>query len=129
MSFVVLDTSVVIGLTRETVEMAIDPTATPAISAVTYAELQHGMLAAPPEQLAFRITAVRYVQEHCQILPVDERVAEMFGRIAADARRIRGRRIATPDGLIAATAAVHRIPLYTKDHDFADLPGVEVVLL
>lgn len=35
-----------------------------------------------------------------------------------------GAPIGTIDLLIAATAKVHRIPLITRDKDFASLPGV-----
>jgi hypothetical protein len=41
----------------------------------------------------------------------------------------RGRKLATADALIAATAAAHRLPLITRDHDFADIDGLDVVIV
>lgn len=56
-----------------------------------------------------------------RILPVDERVAIAWGRIAA------GRSRSVTDGLIAATALVHGLTLVTRNvRDFADL-GVPLV--
>ncbi len=51
-----------------------------------------------------------------RILPVDERVAIAWGRIAA------GRSRSVTDALIAATAQVHGLTLVTRNvRDFADL--------
>jgi predicted nucleic acid-binding protein len=44
----------------------------------------------------------------------------------ADARRA-GRRLGAADGLIAATALAHDLPLYTLDAGFRGLPGLRVV--
>lgn len=56
-----------------------------------------------------------------RILPVDERVAIAWGRIAA------GRSRSVTDGVIAATALVHGLTLVTRNvRDFADL-GVPLV--
>lgn len=56
-----------------------------------------------------------------RILPVDERVAIAWGRIAA------GRSRSVTDGLIAATAQVHGLTLATRNiRDFVDL-GVPLV--
>ena len=44
------------------------------------------------------------------------------------AARRSGRRPRTNDLLIAATAAAHGVPVYTRDRDFVGLDGVEVVL-
>ena len=61
-----------------------------------------------------------------RILPVGVAVARLWGRLTAPAQR-RGRQIAAPDGLIAATACVHGLPVMTRNvGDFAPA-GVEVV--
>lgn len=51
-----------------------------------------------------------------RILPVDDRVAEEWGRMAC------GRSIPTIDGLLAATARVHRLTLITRN--LADVKGL-----
>lgn len=126
-----VDTSVVIGLAREEIahdELA-DRPAELAVSAVTVAGLHHGVLIASPDQLAVRLRGLRIVEELCIVLPMDTNVAVHYGRVAADARRIRGRRIKLGDGLIAATAAAHGLPLYTRNRDFDGLPGLTVVIV
>ena len=51
-----------------------------------------------------------------RILPVDDAVAEEWGRMSA------GRPVATVDGLLAATAKVHRLTLATRNTaDVVDL--------
>jgi predicted nucleic acid-binding protein len=126
-----LDTSVVISLARgeidgEHLEAAPDQVV---VSAVTVAGLHHGVLVASPAVLAQRLHALRFVEESCAVLPIDTQVAVRYGRIAADARRLLGRRIGLGDGLIAATAVTHGLPLYTRDRDLDGLPGVVSVLI
>ena len=126
-----LDTSVVIGLARRKIlpGALADPPDELAVSALTVAGLHHGVLVASPDVLAQRLSTLRFVEESCAVLPIDVRVAVRYGRIAADARRLRDRRIALGDGLIAATAVANGLPLYTRDGDFEGLPGVTVVLV
>lgn len=126
-----LDTSVVIALARGEVDdelLAASPDEV-VVSAVTIAGLHHGVLVASPAVLAQRLHTLRFVEESCVVLPIDTRVAVQYGRIAADARRLLGRRIGLGDGLIAATAVTHGIPLYTRDPDLGGLPGVTSVLV
>lgn len=124
-----LDTSVVIALARgeiDATQLDVAPDEV-IVSAVTIAGLHHGVLVASPDLLAQRLHTLRVVEERCAVLPVDTRVAVQHGRIAADARRLLGRRIALGDGLIAATAVTHGLPLYTRDSDFDGLPGLRSV--
>lgn len=124
-----LDTSVVIALARGEIDGAslAEPPDEVIVSAVTVAGLHHGVLVASPAVLAQRLQTLRFVEETCAVLPVDTAVAVRYGRIAADARRLLGRRIHLGDGLIAATAVVHDVPLYTRDGDLEGLPGVRSV--
>ena len=61
-----------------------------------------------------------------RVLPVDLEVARLWGRLTANAQR-RGRRIAAPDGLIAATARVHGLPVMTRNVGDFIPADVEVV--
>jgi toxin FitB len=56
-----------------------------------------------------------------RILPVDREVADAWGRLAAP------RTIPVIDALLAATAAVHRLTLVTRNHQHVAGLGVEVL--
>jgi len=122
-----LDTSVVISLARGE-ELALDdPPEEAAISTITLCGLHHGVLIADDSRRPGRLATLAYVERRFAVLDLDARVAPHYGRIVA-AARAQGRRPGTADALIAATAAAHRLPVYTRDRDFAGLPGVDVVL-
>ena len=125
MSRGLLDTSVVIGLARgEQVELPAEV----AISAVTLCGLHHGVLVASETQRPGRLATLAMAERRFHPLPVDLRVAPSYGRIMASVRRQKGRRLRTADALIAATAMANNLPLYTRDRDFADIDGLEVIL-
>jgi len=118
----ILDTSVII---------AGDLTPIPgvlAISAITLAELQFGVLVAKtPPVRAERLRRLSILQQHFDALPVDEAVAISYGRLAAavvDAGRQPRRRVM--DLLIAATAHAHGARLYTRNID--DFAGLEELI-
>lgn len=122
-----LDTSVLIAL-----EEGLDPETLPdegTISVVTLAELHVGVLVAKNSPVrARRLRTLAAVESTFRALPVDESVARRFAEMAANARR-RGTRPKVMDLLIAATAAVHDLPLYSRDQGFASIPGAKVVLV
>ena len=97
-----------------------------AISAVSLAELHFGVLVPTlsQEQRGARLSRLSRVQRRFDALPVDEAVAETYGRLAAvvvgSGRRPRRRGF---DLLIAATAVVHDATLYTRNP--SDLAGLE----
>jgi len=123
-----LDTSVVISLARDEIGDPISEAHTEVIvSAVTIAGLHDGVLVASRDVLAQRLHMLRFVEETCAVLPVDMDAAVRYGRIAANARRLLGRRVGLRDGSIAATAVAHGLPLYTRDGDLDGLPGVHVI--
>ena len=115
----ILDTSVII---------AGDMTPIPgvlAISAISLAELQFGVLVAKtPGIRAERLRRLSILQKNFDALPVDEAAAVSYGRLAAavvDAGRQPRRRVM--DLLIAATAHAHDARLYTRNID--DFAGLE----
>lgn len=124
-----LDTSFVIALGRgEDMPLGDSPDEA-AISAVTLCGLHYGVLVATDRQRPGRLATLLFAERHFAALPVDAEVAPHYGRLLAATRRRRGRKLATADALIAATAAAHRLPLITRDHDFADIDGLDVVIV
>lgn len=99
-----------------------------AISAISVAELQFGVLVATtPTVRAERLRRLSILQKHFDALPVDDAVAISYGRLAAavvEAGRQPRRR--AMDLLIAATAHAHGARLYTRNID--DFAGLEHLL-
>jgi len=124
-----LDTSFVIALARGDDLSLDDAPEEAAISAVTLCGLHHGVLVATDEQRPGRLATLVFAERRFSALPVDVEVASHYGRLLAETRR-RGRKgLATADALIAATAAAHRLPLITRDGDFADIHGIDAVVV
>ena len=57
-------------------------------------------------------------------LPFDEPVAEVLARLLAGAKKL-GRRAPLADAIIAATALVHDLTVWTQDEDFDALAELE----
>ena len=94
------------------------------LSVVTVAELK-AWLYRPRTPVRFR-EAFEDFTPQCVILPVDEEVAETYGRLAAQLLE-RGLAAPTPDLLIAATALVHDLTLATgNERHFAPIAGLRV---
>jgi predicted nucleic acid-binding protein len=96
-----------------------------AISAISVAELHFGVLvAASTEVRAIRLARLSRLQRHFDPLPVDDAVAESYGRLAghlvASGRQPRAH---SKDLLIAATAHAHGATLYTRNPD--DFRGLD----
>lgn len=122
-----LDTSVLIA---ESVDDVPDEAA---ISAASLAELHFGVhLAKDDASRALRLRRLAEIESRFSPLPVDGAVArvygELAGRTAEGGRKVRTR---TMDLLIAATARVHQVPLFTKNSQdfqpFADLVDIREV--
>jgi hypothetical protein len=115
----VLDTSVLIadGVTPIPGELA--------ISVISLAELQFGVLVARSDEArAARLRRLSAVQRRFDPLPVDDAVAESYGRLAARVVQVgRQPRARAMDLLIAATAHAHGADLYTRNTE--DLAGLE----
>jgi toxin FitB len=124
-----LDTSFVIALARGEDLTLEDSPEEAAISAVTLCGLHHGVLVATDEQRPGRLATLAFAERRFAALPVDAHVAPHYGRLLAHLRRHSGRKLATADALIAATAAAHGLPLITRDRDFADLNGIHTIIV
>jgi len=99
------------------------------VSAITVGELALGVaMSTDPDERAIRRHTLINVEDDFSVREVDERVAYTYGDLVAAARRD-GRRIATADAFIAATALVDNIPLVTQDVEFLGVRGLEVILV
>ncbi|MFI9359990.1 type II toxin-antitoxin system VapC family toxin [Kitasatospora sp. NPDC053057] len=125
-----LDTCVVIDLPQ------IDPQLLPvdaAVSSIVLAELAQGVaMAKEPVQMLARAQRLADVEAEFAALPFDREAARRFGTLVA--LTVQAKRDPRPrrmDLMIAATAAAHGLPLYTRNGaDFAGLEqGVEVILV
>ena len=120
----ILDTSVLI---REGRHGLADRDGAFAISVMTIAELHMGAAMARSTRIrSLRIARLALIEQSYEALPIDRRISIKYGEIAAATRRLSSRPHVV-DGLIAATAIVHGLPLLTADDDFDRIPGVEVV--
>jgi toxin FitB len=125
----VLDTSVVIDM-RDIDEAVLPHEST--ITAVTLAELSQGPhLATTAKERAVRLERLQVVEAIYRApLPFDAAAARRYGSLIAlvigSGRAVRPRRI---DLMIAATAAAHDLPLYTRNmDDFAGLDDVVTII-
>lgn len=109
----VLDTSVLIADYLDPVEGQI------AISVVSIAELQFGVLVAPDdERRAHRLARLSAILRSFEPLPVDAAVAASYGELAAATHRAGRKATARSlDLMIAATARAHRARLVTANFD------------
>jgi predicted nucleic acid-binding protein len=117
-----LDTSVLIGGGTDRIPGEL------AISAVSLAELNFSVLVARSDEVrAHRLGRLTTLSRLFDALPVDEAVADSYGRLAARvAQHGRQPRARVMDLLIAATAHAHSATLYTRNA--ADLRGLENLL-
>ena len=101
-----------------------------AISVLALGEIEKGVAQLPAGAKRERLAAwvatelPRYFSG--RTLPIDERVARTWGRLAAEGRRT-ARELAAIDGLLLATAAVHELVFVTRD--VADCEGRGVPVL
>ncbi len=118
-----LDTSVFIALEsgRPLDEQRI-PEET-AVSVVTLAELQAGVLAAPDVDVRARRLATLDAVGDIELIGIDEQAARAWARMRVHLAES-GRRINVNDLWIAAVAASRGLPVVTQDDDFAPVAGV-----
>ena len=118
-----LDTSVFVAAENGRPLKARGIPADSAISVVTFAELQAGVLAARDiDSRAARLATLETTADMA-ILPIDVDVATAWARLRVHLLEA-DRRLNVNDSWIAATAIVHRIPVVTQDGDFDPLDGI-----
>lgn len=119
-----LDTSVLVAVEQRRLPSAALP-AEAAVSVVTLEELWLGILQAEASFLQRRRETYRRAADGLLVLTVDAAVAQTSAQIRADGRS-RGTRYELADSLIAATARVHGLPLFTQDAGMVGMLGVDV---
>lgn len=97
-----------------------------AVSVVTLAELELGVLVADEARVRARRLATLNKARELRALAVDQAVASEFAALVAELRQA-GRRLKVQDAWIAATALRHRAAVASQEDDFDDLPGLVVV--
>jgi predicted nucleic acid-binding protein len=121
----VADTSVFIA--REAGRPLVELPDEIAVSVVTAAELELGVLRAPDSSTrATRLATLSRVRAEYPLLPIDDATASCFARIADEQLRA-GRRLRRHDTWIAASALRHQAAVLTQDADFTAFTSVEVL--
>lgn len=118
-----LDTSVLIA---GEAGRPVDETGLPAeaaVSVVTLAELQAGVLRAPDSEARGRRMATLGRVASMKVVPIDEEAASEWARLRVHLAESGGR-VNVNDLWIAATAVAHGLPIVTQDDDFDPLDGV-----
>ncbi|WP_026374250.1 type II toxin-antitoxin system VapC family toxin [Agrococcus lahaulensis] len=123
-----LDTSVLIALESGRQVRADQLPDEVAISPITIAELQAGVLVAADVETRARRLATLEAASTIELLPVDADVAAQWARLRVHLVEA-GRRINVNDLWIAATAAAHGLPIVTQDADFEPLEGTAGIAL
>jgi predicted nucleic acid-binding protein len=115
------DRTVVIWLERNDSEIA--------LPSVAIAEIAFGIQRIRPDErapkLELTLNAIRdrFVS---RIFAFDEDAALIYGRIMGEAER-KGRKMATPDGMIAAIALRHGAALATRNREHFRVEGLELI--
>lgn len=94
-----------------------------AISPVTVAELQAGVLAADDLDIRARRLATLESIADIEQIPIDDAVARSWALLRVHLAKNK-RRLNVNDLWIAATALAHGLPVVTQDDDFGPVDGV-----
>ena len=123
-----LDTCVVIDLTL--IDSSLLPVEA-AVSAIVLAELAQGVaMTKDPAEMMARAQRLADVEAEFAAIPFDREAARRFGTLVAlTVKANRNPRPRRMDLMIAATAAAHGLPLFTRNvDDFKGLEqGVEII--
>ena len=100
-----------------------------ALSTITLAELRYGVARLPDgkrKSSLLRFWETTRDRFRGRIFAFDERAAEIYGDMAAEAEK-QGKRLNVADAQIAATAHVHRMSVATRNSGDFEVSGVTVV--
>lgn len=128
---VLLDSSVLIDFLREkeTAIQAINKLSDNewAISIITFAEIELGfsLLGAKGEEKHRKFSQM-IENQSIILLPFDKSIASSYANIQAKLKKT-GRTLSQFDGIIAATAIVHNIPLLTSDRGFKRVKKLKIL--
>ena len=94
-----------------------------AVSVVTLAELQAGVLAAGDVEIRARRLATLDAVSDIELIDIDDSAARAWARMRVHLAES-GRRVNVNDLWIAAVAASRGLPVVTQDDDFGPVEGV-----
>ena len=100
-----------------------------ALSTITLAELRYGVARLPDgkrKSSLLRFWETTRDRFRGRIFAFDERAAEIYGDMAAEAEK-QGKKLNVADAQIAATAYVHRMSVATRNSGDFEASGVAVV--
>jgi predicted nucleic acid-binding protein len=87
-----------------------------ALSTITIEEIQYGLAWKPNPRI--KLWLDNFIQDFCDVLPITQRIAQIAGEIRGTLQA-KGETRTQADMLIAATSAVHDLPLATRNiNDF-----------
>ena len=115
------DAKVMVWLTRHDAEIA--------LSSIVIAEMAFGIERIRPDERAPRLAlaldaiCARYAG---RVFGFDDEAAHHYGRVMGEAER-KGRKMATPDGMIAAIALQHDSPLATRNMPHFAIEGLRLI--
>jgi predicted nucleic acid-binding protein len=119
------DTSIFVALEQGR-QMATNTPGELAISFVTVAELTVGVLLASTTVDRARRLETLIKARSLYPMSIDESVAAAWAELRVALRESK-RKLPINDSWIAATAIAHRLPLVTRDGDYAGVPGLHVI--
>ncbi len=102
-----------------------------AISVITPAELQVGVLVAKDTETRARRLVTLESTSDIEVLPVDDQVAAVWARLRVELVEA-GRRVNVNDLWIAATAMANGLPIVTQDADYdaiGEIGGATVIVV
>jgi predicted nucleic acid-binding protein len=119
------DTSVFVAVEQDR-PLSGSPPKRVAVSVITVGELRLGVLAADSGPIRARRLETLSAAEALDPLPIDAQVAHAWAALRLGLRDA-GKRMPINDSWIAATAIANGMPVASRDGDYDDVPGLEVI--